>query len=79
MCHVTSFRDFENFGITWTGYGDDVIGHDRKLKKVQPRTNFLQITIKKELGRYLLPVFRKKYKTDRHLKKYPPKKNLKGS
>ena len=27
---------------------------------------------KKELGRYLLPVLRKKYKTDHHLKKYPP-------
>ena len=27
---------------------------------------------KKELGRYLLPVLRKKYKTDLHLKKYPP-------
>jgi len=28
--------------------------------------------MQKELGRYLLPVLRKKYKTDRHLKKYPP-------
>ena len=28
--------------------------------------------MQKELGRYLLPVFRKKYKTDLHLKKYPP-------
>ena len=66
---MTNFLKIENPTITWTGYGDDVIGHDRKLKKVQPRTIFLQITIKKELGRYLLPVFRKKYKTDRHLKK----------
>ena len=40
-------RDFENFAITWAGYGDDVIGHDRKLKKVQPLTNFLSITITK--------------------------------
>ena len=31
------------------------------------------MTIKKELGRYLFPVLRKKYKTVRHLKKYPPK------
>ena len=30
--------------------------------------------MQKELGRYLLPVFRKKYNTVRHLKKYPPKK-----
>ena len=29
--------------------------------------------MQKELGRYLLPVSRKKYKTIRHLKKYPPK------
>ena len=29
--------------------------------------------MQKELGRYLLPVSRKKYKTVRHLKKYPPK------
>ena len=29
--------------------------------------------MQKELGRYLLPVFRKKYKTVRRLKKYPPK------
>ena len=29
--------------------------------------------MQKELGRYLLLVFRKKYKTVRHLKKYPPK------
>ena len=29
--------------------------------------------MQKELGRYLLPVFRKKYNTVRHLKKYPPK------
>ena len=29
--------------------------------------------MQKELGRYLLPVLRKKYKTVRHLKKYPPK------
>ena len=28
--------------------------------------------MQKELSRYLLPVFRKKYKTDLHLKKYPP-------
>ena len=27
--------------------------------------------MQKELGRYLLPVFRKKYNTVRHLKKYP--------
>ena len=27
--------------LTWTGYGDDVIGHDRILKKVQPNTNFV--------------------------------------
>ena len=32
-----------------------------------------RITMQKELGRYLLPVFRKKYKTVRHLKQYPPK------
>ena len=51
----------------------DVIGHYRKLKKVQPNTNLLNIRLQKELGRYLLPVFRKKYKTVRHLKKYPPK------
>ena len=25
--------------LTWTGYSDDVIGRDRILKKVQPRTN----------------------------------------
>ena len=29
--------------------------------------------MQKELGRYLLPGSRKKYKTVRHLKKYPPK------
>ena len=29
--------------------------------------------MQKELGRYLLPVSRKKYKTDHHLKKNPPK------
>ena len=46
--------------------------HDRKLKKVHPNTNCLQITMQKELGRYLLPVSRKKYKTDHRLKKYPP-------
>ena len=28
---------------------------------------------KTNLGRYLLQVLRKKYKTDHHLKKYPPK------
>ena len=66
---MTNFLKIENPTITWTGYGDDVIGHDRKLKIVQPQTNFLQITIKKELGRYLLPVSRKKYKTDHLLKK----------
>ena len=51
----------------------DVIGHSRKLEKVQPNTNLLNIRLQKELGRYLLPVFRKKYKTVRRLKKYPPK------
>ena len=29
--------------------------------------------MQKELGRYLLPVLRKKYNTVRHSKKYPPK------
>ena len=29
--------------------------------------------MQKELSWYLLPVLRKKYKTVRHLKKYPPK------
>ena len=29
--------------------------------------------MQKELGRYLLPVLRKKYKTDRRFKKNPPK------
>ena len=29
--------------------------------------------MQKGLGRYLLPALRKKYKTVRHLKKYPPK------
>ena len=33
--------------------------------------------MQKELDRYLSPVLRKKYKTDLHLKKYPPK-NYKG-
>ena len=67
---MTNFLKIENPTMTWTGYGDDVIGHDRKLKKVQPHTNFAQITMQKELGRYVLPVFRKKkQKTDRHLKK----------
>ena len=69
---MTNFLKIENPTITWTGYGDDVIGHDRKLKNELPNTNFPQITMQKELGRYLLPVFRKKYKTVRHLKKYPP-------
>ena len=71
---MTIFCNCENFGLTWTGYGDDVIGHDRKLKNELPNTNSSQITMQKELGRYLLPVLRKKYKTDPHLKKYPPKK-----
>ena len=35
-------------------------------------TIFSLITTQKELGRYLIPVFRRKYKTIRHLKKYPP-------
>ena len=70
---MTIFFKCEHFILTWTGYGDDVIGHDRKLKNELPNTNFPQITMQKELGRYLLPVFRKKYKTVRHLKKYPPK------
>ena len=70
---MTIFIKNENPWFTWTGYGDDVIGHDRNLKKVQPNTNCLQITMQKELGRHLLPVSRKKYKTDHHLKKYPPK------
>ena len=70
---MTIFFECENFVLIWTGYGDDVIGHDRKLKNELPNTNFPQITMQKELGRYLLPVFRKKYKTVRHLKKYPPK------
>ena len=43
-------------------YGDDVIDHDRKLKKVQPHTNLPYITIKKELGRYILLVLRKNTK-----------------
>ena len=70
---MTIFFKCENFILTWTGYGDDVIGHGRKLKNELPNTNFPQITMQKELGRYLFPVFRKKYKTVRHLKKYPPK------
>ena len=61
------FSKLKILRFTWTGYGDDVIDHDRKLKKVQPNTNLPWITIKKELGRYLLPVLRKKYKTDHHL------------
>ena len=65
---MTIFVKCEEFVLTWTGYGDDVIGHDRKLKNELPNTNFPQITMQKELGRYLLPVFRKKYKTVRHLK-----------
>ena len=72
VSHDYSFHKNENPRFTWTGYGDDVIGHDRNLKKVQPNTNCLQITMQKVLGRYLLPVSRKKYKTDHHLKKYPP-------
>jgi len=36
---MTNFLEIENPTITWTGYGDDVIGHDRKLKKAQPHTN----------------------------------------
>ena len=55
------------------GYSDDVIGHDRKLKNEMPNTNFPQISMQKELGRNLLPFFRKKYKAARHLKKYPSK------
>ena len=27
------------FAFTWTGYGNDVIGHDRKLKNELPNTN----------------------------------------
>ena len=73
---MTIFFECENFVLIWTGYGDDVIGHDRKLKNELPNTNFPQITMQKELRRYLLPVFRKKYKTVRHLKKYPPKQVL---
>ena len=53
-----------------TGYGDDVIGKDRKLKNELPNKNFSQITMQKELGRYLLLVLRKKkYKTVRHSEK----------
>ena len=69
---MTIFFKCKNSILTWTGYGHDVIGQDRKLKNELPNTNFSQITMQKELGRYLLPVFRKKYKTVRHLKKYPP-------
>ena len=34
--------------------------------------------MQKEIGRYLLPVSRKKCKTVRHLKKYPPKRRLRN-
>ena len=30
MYHSTYFLGGENFGFTWTGYGDDVIDHFRK-------------------------------------------------
>ena len=30
MYHSTYFLTVEIFGFTWTGYGDDVIGHFRK-------------------------------------------------
>jgi len=30
MYHSTYFLGVENFGFTWTGYGDDVIDHFRK-------------------------------------------------
>jgi len=62
----------ENFILTWTGYGDDVIGHDRKLKNEPPNTNFPQITMQKELGRYLLPVFRK----NKTVQNRPPLKKI---
>ena len=47
---MTIFVKCEDFVLTWTGYGDDVIGHDRKLKNELPNTNFPQITMQKELG-----------------------------
>ena len=50
---------------------DDVIGHDRKLKKVQPNTSFPEITIQKELDRYLSPVPRKNTKLNVALKNPP--------
>ena len=70
---MTIFVKYGKFAFTWTGYGNDVIGHDRKLKNELPNTNSSEITVQKELGRYLSPVLRKKYKTDLHLKKYSPK------
>ena len=33
---MTNFLKIESYDIYMGGYGDDVIGHDRKLKKVQP-------------------------------------------
>ena len=41
------FSILKIFELAWTGYGNDVIGHDRKLKNELPNTNFPQITIKK--------------------------------
>ena len=47
---LTIFFKIENFAITWAGYSDAVICHDRKLKKVQPLDKFSVDYNKKELG-----------------------------
>ena len=68
------FSNSKILNLTWTGYDNDVIGHDRKLKKSYHSTNLLNNRLQKELGRYLFPVFLEKRKSKPHLKKYPPKR-----
>ena len=55
------------YPIWWRHY--DVIGHNWNLSEALPNTNCPNFMLQKELGRYLFPVSRKKFKTDSSFKK----------
>ena len=44
------FLNLKILKLSWTGYGDDVSGHVRKMRKFSCNTNLLNIRLQKELG-----------------------------
>jgi len=57
---MTTFVKVSKSRFTWTGYDDDVIGHDRKLKKALPDTKFCKEHDAKRIRSIALVSFEKK-------------------